>query len=104
MKIIMAELPSLEMIVEQVVGGILASRKGTERILPNLMKQLYNEVHLHYHQPGRKERLVKGEVKSAVRAYLEKDYQYVEERDNRPLKPGHSMIVGAYYERKKTEE
>ena len=100
----MVTLPRLEIIIEQVVGKHLQEGGFPARISTQRVRQFHVQVHLRYYQPGRVEKSEKNQVKNAVRAYLEKEYQYVEERDNNPLKPGHSMIVGAHYERKKTKE
>lgn len=100
----MTQLPRLEKIVEQVVGKKLTEIYFPGQLSTETVRQWHEEVHLRYCQPGRTEMLQKGSIKKAVRTYLERQYNYVQEYTDHPFKPEKIMIVSAHYELKKIEE
>jgi len=94
-------LPTLEYLVQKVVEERLQERSFPSRLSLEIVRQFRAEVHNFYCLPGRKEMPPKGSIKKAVRNYLERKYDYIQEYMDNPLKPGGKMIVGAYYELKK---
>ena len=95
-------LPSLDVIVQRVVGKYLIDVGFPEKISTSVVGQsLHVEVQAQYFRPGRIEAVQRGAIRKAVRAYLEQQYCYVEKREDNPFKPGKKMTVGAHYERKK---
>ncbi len=97
-------LPTLESLVQQVVEKRLAERDFPVKLSTETVRQLHVEVQARYFQRGRTEKLPEGSIKKEVRAYLERQYTYVQEYVDHPFKPRKKMIVSAHYERKKTEE
>lgn len=93
-------LPSLETIVGQVVERRLRELDFPACLSTETVRHFHEDVHTRYFQPGRKETLLKGALKRALRAYLEKQYCYVEEWEENPLRPGKNIITGAHYQRK----
>ncbi|MDO8655800.1 MAG: hypothetical protein Q7K45_01050 [Nanoarchaeota archaeon] len=97
----MAEkLPSLELLVQTVVGQRLKERDFPAQLSTRTVREFHVEVHAAYFQQGRADKFPQGTIKKAVRCYLEKKYDYVQEYADNPLQPGKRMITGAYYERK----
>ena len=97
-------LPTLEFIVQRVVEQGLTQRDFPAQLSLETVRQFHAEVHTKYCRPGRKEMPPRGTIKKAVRTYLERQYDYIQEYMDNPLKPGGRMIVSAHYERKKEGE
>lgn len=90
-------LPDLETVVQQVLEKRLRELDFPVRLSTETVRRFHEDAHIQYYRPGRKESLPKGALKRTMRAYLERQYRYIEEGEENPLKPGKNIITKAYY-------